>query len=1383
MPLAGRRYLLAAVALSSLLLGPLALASANSPLVLEHVTQEDGLSQSTVMDIVQDSQGFIWLATESGLNRYDGYAVRSYNRDRHDPAALRSDYIWQILEDGKGDLWLATEGGGVARWSRKSDAFTSFVHDPEDPHSIASDNVRALAATPDGRIWVGMRDGGLGLLDPSTGRVERYRTDANDPASLHGGSVFSLHADSLGQLWIGTDKGLSQLDIASGRFTHYRHDPLDPHSLSDDHVISVFEDSVGSIWVGTFTGGLNRLDRSRSGFERFRHNPDHARSLSHDYVRAIFEDDRGRLWIGTEDGLNLMDRRRGDFTRYHKDRADPQSLRDDYIMAIYQDQSGLLWFGTRAGGVSRWNPGSWALGHYREDWIADAYVTSFADDGKGTVWIGTLGSGLARLDLTDHEVVPSPASAMLADQRVMSLLRDQSGRLWIGTMTGGLTMYAPDSGEATTYRADGDDEISPGADGIMALFEDRTGNIWVGTFGGGVSMFDPLSRTFRHYRHDPDDPASLAGRRATDIVEDLNGLIWVATDSGGLSMIDRAGDTVHSFRHDPDDPTSLSSDSIYALHVTQDGSLWIGTAGGGLDRLVGSTLDTDTIRFENRSRSDGLSSNVIYGVESDTQGDLWLSSNYGLMRLDRASGDIKILHRSHGLQGEEFTFGAHHRGIDGRLYFAGSNGINAFFPPAILSSRPPPPIVLTGIETLNQPAGTDLPYPIVERLALDYRDNVLSFEFAALDFAAPEENAYAYRLDGFDLDWVDAGNARRATYTNLDAGDYVFRVKAANSDGRWNDLGLTVPVSVAPAPWETPWAHALYVLLAALCLFAAFEWHRRWLAHKNEYAARLEQEVHLRTAELEERNQELSEVSRAKSDFLARMSHEIRTPMNGVLGMTELLQCTPLNPRQNRFANTIQQSAQSLLQIINDILDFSKIEAGKLTLESVEFDFNEMVEDTVDLLASQANKKGVALIGSTPPELDGCVLGDPLRLRQVLTNLVGNAIKFTDQGEVIVRASLMSEDDDRVSVKVEVEDTGFGIKNKVLESIFDAFSQADESMTRRSDGTGLGLSICKQLVELMDGDMGVESTPGVGSRFWFTVPLRRSEKACSAQSSQDNLAGLSLLALVDHEPTRDALERMFSAWGVSSTVVTNSDELLCRLRTPMAEGRSWDAIILDAGDTLIDTLERLGEHRATPGAWMPRVIALTRQDDAMAGQISHSIDAWVCKPIRQSHLRRALVQPRDNGIPSVVACRDPVAGSLTGRILLVEDNTVNQLVAQGMLHNLGCEVATADDGRIAMDKLLVDDFDLVLMDCQMPVLDGFSATRMIRDRGQDIPIIALTANAVAGDRERCLAVGMDDYLGKPFTLDSLRQVLIRWLPAHPEAGAELERPESIARRA
>ncbi|MGD8976267.1 MAG: two-component regulator propeller domain-containing protein [Gammaproteobacteria bacterium] len=1380
------RYLLATASLTMLLAGPAAYGGATSPLVLEHVTLEDGLTQSTVMDILQDSQGFIWFATESGLNRYDGYAIQSYHRDRQDPAALRSDYIWKILEDADSNLWLATEGGGVARWNRRADTFTNFVHDPADPGTLSSDDVRALAAAPDGRIWVGTRDGGLNLLDPATGSVQRFRHDPGDPSSLAGDSIFALHPGHAGQLWIGTDNGLSRLDLASGEFTHYRHDPGDPHSLSDNHIISVYEDSVGSVWIGTFTGGLNRLDRKHNRFERFTHDAEDGRSLSHDYVRAIFEDDRGRLWIGTENGLNLMDRRSGDFTRYHRDRSDPQSLNDSYIMSIYQDQSGLLWFGTRFGGVSRWNPGSWAMGHYREDWIADAFVTSFADDSMGTAWIGTMGAGLSRLDLATREVSPFPGSANLADQRVMALLRDQNGDLWIGTMTGGLSVYSAETGSMVTFRAGDVEETSLGADGIMALFEDRGGNIWIGTFGGGVSMYDRLSGTFEHYRHDPDDPGTLSGRRATDIVEDLNGMIWVATDSGGINMIDRASGTVRAFRHDPDDPGSLSSDSVYALHVDTDGTLWVGTAGSGLDRLVGSSREPDTIRFQNRSRHDGLSSDVIYGIVSDAHGTLWLSSNYGLMRMDRASGEVKELHRSHGLQGEEFTFGAHHRGMDGRLYFGGPDGINVFFPPAALSSRPPPPIVLTSIETMNRPADTGAPYPVVDRLDLDHRDDVLSFEFAALDFAAPAENTYAYRLDGFDQDWIYAGDTRRATYTNLDAGDYVFRVKAANSDGRWNDLGLSIPVSVAPAPWETIWARGLYGVLAVLLLLGAFGWHRRRLALKNEYAARLEEEVSLRTTQLEERNQELREVSRAKSDFLARMSHEIRTPMNGVLGMTELLQCTTLNPRQHRFASTIQQSARSLLQIINDILDFSKIEAGKLNLEAIEFDFNEMVEDTVDLLATQAHNKGVALVGSTPPELEGRVVGDPLRLRQVLTNLVGNAVKFTDRGEVLVNVSLAEADEEQVSIQVEVTDTGPGIREEVLNNIFDAFSQADETMTRRSDGTGLGLSICKQLLELMDGEIGVESEPGVGSRFWFRIPLQRAALPGGTAAKPQPLEGRKVLALVEPGSIRDALQRMFTAWKLEPTFVDDVEGLLERLRGGVTD---WDTVLLDAGDGLFDLLEQLSGLRATPGAKAPRVVVLARDDDPLAGQLSHCIDACVVKPVRQSRLRSALAGPGAGGeVPEDRAARmcsqaqvaeSLIADSLAGRVMLVEDNAVNQLVAQGMLASIGCEVSTAANGQIAIDRLAVEDFDLVLMDCQMPVLDGFGATRTIRNRGQRVPIIALTANAVAGDRERCLAVGMDDYLCKPFTLDALRTVLQRWLPAPAEAGDLDDRDSAI----
>ncbi len=1383
------RYLLTTATLAISLAGSAAYASATSPLVLEHVTLEDGLTQSTVMDILQDSQGFVWFATESGLNRYDGYSIQSYHRDRQDPAALRSDYIWKILEDADGNLWLATEGGGVARWNRRTDTFTNFVHDPTDPETLSSDDIRAMAAAPDGRIWVGTRDGGLNLLDPATGSVQRLRHDPGDPSSLAGDSIFALHPGHAGQLWIGTDNGLSRLDVASGELTHYRNDPGDPHSLSDDHVISVYEDSVGSVWVGTFTGGLNRLDRNHSRFERFTHDPGDGRSLSHDYVRAIFEDDRGRLWIGTEDGLNLMDRRSGQFTRYYRDRSDPQSLNDNYVMSIYQDQSGLLWFGTRFGGVSRWNSGSWAMGHYREDWIADAFVTAFADDSMGRAWIGTMGAGLSRLDLATREVSPFPGSADLADQRVMSLLRDQNGDLWIGTMTGGLSVYSAETGSMITFRAGAEGETSLGADGIMALFEDRGGNIWIGTFGGGVSMYDRLSATFEHYRHDPDDPGTLSGRRATDIVEDLNGVIWVATDSGGINMIDRASGTVRAFRHDPDDPGSLSSDSVYALHVDMDGTLWVGTAGSGLDRLVGSSRQPDSIRFDNRSRYNGLSSNVIYGIESDAHGTLWLSSSYGLMRMDGASGEIKALHRSHGLQGEEFTFGAHHRGMDGRLYFGGPDGINVFFPPAALSSRPPPPIVLTSIETMNKPADTEVPYPVVDKLDLDHRDDVLSFEFAALDFAAPAENMYAYRLDGFDEDWIYSGKTRRATYTNLDAGDYVFRVKAANSDGRWNDLGLSIPVSVAPAPWETIWARGLYGLLAVLLLLGGFEWHRRRLALKNEYAARLEEEVSLRTTQLEERNKQLREVSRAKSDFLARMSHEIRTPMNGVIGMTELLQCTSLNPRQHRFASTIQQSARSLLQIINDILDFSKIEAGKLNLESTEFDFNEMVEDTVDLLASQAHSKGVALIGSTPPELEGNVVGDPLRLRQVLTNLIGNAVKFTDQGEVLVNVSLTEADEEQVSIQVEVSDTGIGIREEVLNNIFDAFSQADETMTRRSDGTGLGLSICKQLLELMGGEIGVESETGVGSRFWFRIPLRRAALPRGGLARPHPLEGLKVLALVAPGSIRDSLERMFVAWKLESAFVDDGKGLFDRLRNGKSGAVDWDTVLLDAGEDLFDVLEQLGGLRVTPGAKVPRVVLLVRDDDPLSGQLSHCIDACVAKPVRQSHLRTALAGPSEgNEEPENRAAtmssqaqvaETLIADSLAGRVLLVEDNAVNQLVAQGMLASIGCEVSTAANGQIAIDRLAVEDFDAVLMDCQMPVLDGFGATRMIRNRGQRVPIIALTANAVTGDRERCLAAGMDDYLCKPFTLDALRTVLRRWLPAPVEDDTLDDRDSNI----
>lgn len=833
----------------------------------DRLTTADGLSHDSVNAVVQDHSGFIWFGTQDGLTRYDGVRTVVFRHRPADLTSLSDNWVWALLEDSRRNLWVGTGGGGVNLWDPQRRGFLRFQNDEADPRSLSHDAVRTIFEDREGNLWIGT-EGGLNRFNPERGDFTRYMHNPIDPGSLSNDDVRAILEDRTGRLWIGTyGGGLNLLDRETGIFTHYRHDENDPSSLSDDSLRELFEDAEGNFWIGTYEGGLNRMDRDNGTFERFRHDADDPTSLSDDRVRAVLQDSKGVVWVGTDDGLNEWLPESRSFGHYTSNPADPASLSDDSVQSLYQDRGGVLWVTTRAG-ASKWNVNTGSFNGYRADpsrpheSLLENSVWSLADDGKGTLWVGTYGA-LTRMDLTTgrtrHYLPGGPGS--LADDRVFSLLVDGQGVVWVGTFEGGLHRLNPDGETFTRFQHDPGNPRGLASNKVASIYEDREGVLWIGTYGGGLARFDRASETFVAYRHDPRSVTSLSDDRVLTLFEDSAGVLWVGTHGGGLNGFDRRTGTFTRFRNDPQNEASLSADGVASITEDRQRNLWVGTMGGGLNKWTLEDRQAHRVAFrhfrESEEGGEGLSNGVVYGILQDEAGLLWISTNNGLLRFDPVTEIFRRFDDTHGLQSREFNSGAYHRSVTGEMFFGGNQGFNSFFPDSIQTNTHQPPVVLTSLQKVNRELESETPLVELGEIELSHKDYVVSFEFAALDFTAPKQNRYAYKLDGFDEDWVEAGNLNRATYTNLDPGSYTFRVRGSNSDGVWSANELELGVRVIPPWWRTWWAYAIYGFLA-IALVARYLFDQ---ARRNEIAEKrrltLEAQVRERTSELAERNQEL----------------------------------------------------------------------------------------------------------------------------------------------------------------------------------------------------------------------------------------------------------------------------------------------------------------------------------------------------------------------------------------------------------------------------------------------------------------------------------------------------------------------------------------------
>ncbi len=833
----------------------------------ERISVEQGLSQSGVHCIMQDSKGFMWFGTWDGLNKYDGYNFTVIKNDSEYPHSLSNNSIRAIYEDREGIFWIGTDGGGLNRFDSRfkregKKYFVRYQNNPDDPHSLSHDKVNSVFEDHEGIIWIGTEGGGLNKLDREKEQFIRYRHNPDDPHTLSHDKVNSVYEDHKGVLWIGTEGGLSRFDREKEQFIRYQNDPDNPHSLGHNNISVLCEDHEGVLWIGT-EGGLSRFDREKEQFTRYQNDSDNPHSLSHNNVRTIYEDQWNVLWIGTEGGgLNKFDRKKEQFVRYQNDPNNPRSLSHDVVWSVYGDRSGMLWIGTYTGGLNKFDRGKEQFVHYKNDpnnpdSLSHNNVWSLYEDRDRILWIGT-DTGLNRFDRERGEFIlyqhdpDNPRT--LSHNEVWLVYEDRSGIFWAGTYSG-LNKFDRNSGHVTRYM----NPFNKASNKIRAVREDLSDMLWVGT-GDGLYQFDREKEAFIRYQNDPDNPHSLSHNSVWTIYEDMSGVLWIGTEDG-LCQFDREKKQFVRYQNNPDDPNSLSNNWCLSVCEDQRGDLWIGTV-NGLNQY-----DRSKETFTRYREKDGLPNDVIYGILEDRRGHLWLSTNKGLSKFDPQKGVFKNYDATDGLQSNEFNVGAYHSNGEGELFFGGIKGFNAFYP-SEKDNPYLPSIVITDFRIFNEPVEVGensllrKPVEDTDEIRLSYRERVFSFEFVALHFASPEKNQYAYMVEGFDKDWIYSGTRRFATYTNLPAGKYVFRAKGSNSDGLWNEEGASIIlITITPPPWKTWWAYTLYASLLGGAVFGyvryktkaqaeEIERHRKELEQKRLLAELLEKKVEERTREL-----------------------------------------------------------------------------------------------------------------------------------------------------------------------------------------------------------------------------------------------------------------------------------------------------------------------------------------------------------------------------------------------------------------------------------------------------------------------------------------------------------------------------------------------------
>lgn len=1040
----------------------------------EHLSLRDGLSQSSVTCIEQDSLGFLWFGTYNGLNRFDGYNFKIYLTDPKNQLSISHNFIRCSYVDGHGTLWIGTWGGGLNKVefvdnNRDSLIFLRFQHNPLDSISLCDDRVSSIQQHKNGMLWIGTRHG-ISIFDPFQEKfIKRYVPDPNKPNTLSTDNISELNIDDKNNIWIATwGGGLNKYDHEKKQFIVYQNHPNDSESISHDIVLDLLRDSSGNLWIGTWGGGLNKLKyksitdsdkNTKLRFERFTHDKSDMSSISGNSIYDIYEDRCGVLWFGTDwDGVNKYDPNDDAFKHYHSFIKNDDSGTDDAVYALYKDKTGILWLGTRGNGLISFD----------------------------------MEKGIFKSHIHDQY-----NSNSISNNVVRSIYEDRAGRFWIGTEIG-FNQFDRSTGKFKRYYLDPDD---PGLTNIVYIYEDRESNLWLGAWDGGLSKFNTETKKFTLYQNDPENSHSFPDNIVWCITEDLQNQLWIGTDKNGLLKYDREKDQFISFKNDENDPNSISDNKVLTIYVAQNGDIWLGTT-TGLNRIAFSESKENKVVFENFPKEIGLFETTILGVMEDKHDNLWICSSNYLTKYNPVTERAKNYHIFDKLHIGEFNVNAVYKDSQkGDMYLGGTNGFNVFNPDSLKNNMIIPKAVITDLKIFGKSIKVNeildgriilkSAIAVSDHIQLDYRDDVFSLEFSALHYNAPEFNQYAYILDGFENKWnyVNAKH-RIATYTNLDPGQYVFRVKASNNDGMWDETGKNLKIIITPPFWMTWWFRIFAILWTILFIIVVYRLRINQIKKRNLELAeindrlndevrerhRAENEIKLLNIELERRVEHRTE---ELESFAYAVSHDLRAPLRSMQGFSnELIEGlgNKLEDKHKDYFNRIIAASRYMSRLIDDLLKLSRVTRTNIKKEKI--NLSNIAEQVAKNLKIMEPERDVKF--DIEPNIDA--YGDKNLIWLVIENLFSNSWKFSENiRDVVIEFKKITYNG---KVTYVVKDNGIGFDMDYVNKLFEPFHRLNIGYT----GTGIGLATVRRIIKLHGGIIWAEGEVNVGATFYFTLP-------------------------------------------------------------------------------------------------------------------------------------------------------------------------------------------------------------------------------------------------------------------------------------------------------